>query len=130
MTVYADRNGITDTGLPPIAHSESSHSDAGTVASTTQANDYTFALGDKGTVVEATKATAITFTVPANATVAFPVGSVIEVYQSGAGQVTIAAAGGVTLRAPHGAKTAAQYSTLALRQRAADEWVVSGDTTT
>ncbi len=95
-----------------------------------QADDYTLALTDQGKVVEMTKATATTLTVPLNATIAFPTGTIIEVYQSGAGTVTVAAAGGVTLRTPGGAKTRVQYSTISLRKRDTDTWVVSGDTST
>jgi hypothetical protein len=110
--------GVADvTGAAPLS-----------VASTQQAGDYTFVLGDAGTVVEGTKATAQTFTIPTHASVAFPVGTIIEVFQDGAGQITIAGAGGVTLRSDGAkVKTAAQYATIGLRQRAADEWVLSGD---
>lgn len=105
-------------------------SDFGTVTATTQTDSYTLALVDKGTVVAMDKATAVTLTIPTDATIPLPIGTVIEIYQKGAGQVTVAAAGGVTLRAPRGAKLAAQYTTASLRKRAADEWVLSGDTTT
>lgn len=90
---------------------------------------YTLVLADAGKVVEISNASAITVTVPTNASVAFPIGTVIEVFQLGAGQITIAV-GSITLRAPGGAKTRVQYSTLSLRKRATDEWVVTGDTTT
>ena len=87
-----------------------------------------FALTDAGKVVEFTSATAVTATVPANATVAFPVGTVIEVAQYGAGTVTIAAAGGVTLRSRGSVFTiAGQYGSVGLRKRGTNEWVVVGD---
>lgn len=89
---------------------------------------YTLVLSDAGKVIECSNASAITLTVPTNASVAFPVGTIIEVYQQGAGQVTVSST--ATLRAPGGAKTRVQYSTLTLRKRATDEWVISGDTTT
>lgn len=91
---------------------------------------YTLVLTDRDKVVEQSNASAITTTIPTNASVAFPVGSIIEIYQEGAGQITVAAAGGVTLRAPGGAKTRVQYSSVSLRKRATNEWVLSGDTTT
>lgn len=104
---------------------------SGTIATATQPGDnYTLALADGGTVVEANKATALTITAPPNSAVAFPVGTLIEVFQLGAGQVTVAAGVGVTLRAPFGTKTSAQYTSAFLRKRGTDEWVVSGDTTT
>jgi major tropism determinant Mtd-like protein len=99
-----------------------------TVTSTQQPGSYTFALADAGTVVEGVGATAQTFTIPPHSAVAFPVGTVIEVFQYGAGQIVLAPGAGVTLRSDGGkAATAAQYATVGLRQRAADEWVLSGD---
>jgi hypothetical protein len=56
------------------------------------------------------------------------VGTIIEIFQYGLGQITIAGGGGVTLRSDGSkVKTAAQYATIGLRQRATDEWVLSGD---
>jgi hypothetical protein len=85
-------------------------------------------LADAGLVVEMNVATANNLTVPLNATQAFPVGTVIEVMQYGAGQTTILATGGVTLRSS-GAKLklTAQYSTATLRKIATDEWAVAGE---
>lgn len=100
-----------------------------TVTATTQSGtSYTFALADGGTCVEFTSSSPTTATVPANASVAFPVGTVIEVLRYGSGSLTIAAAGGVTLDAPGGVLTARlQYSAITLRKRATDEWLVAGD---
>ena len=88
----------------------------------------TFVLGDAQNAVEYTSASAVIATVPTNATVAYPLGTVIIGAQIGAGQVTFSPAGGVTLRVPPGlaAKTSGQYTTIALRKRATDEWVLSG----
>lgn len=99
------------------------------LASTQQTGaSYAFVLGDAGTVVEGNSASAQTFTIPTNASVAFPVNTIIEVFQLGAGQITIAAAGGVTLLSDGAkVKTAAQYSSIGLRQRATDVWVLTGD---
>lgn len=101
-----------------------------TIPSTVQAASYTLALTDAGTVVEMNSATGVTLTVPLNASVAFPIGMVIEVCQVGAGTVTFAPAGGVTLRtSTNTLTTRTQYSTVSLRQRATDEWVIAGDLT-
>jgi len=91
---------------------------------------YTLVLSDAGKCVEGNNASAITLTIPPNTSVAFPVGTVIEVFQQGAGQITVTAGSGVTLRAPDGAKTAKQYASASLRQRATDEWVLAGNVTT
>lgn len=103
--------------------------DLAVTANSQSGTTYTLVIGDQGKVIECNNGSAITLTIPANASVAFPTGTIIEVYQDGAGQITIAAAGGVTLRAPGGAKTRVQYSTVTLRKRATDTWVLAGDTT-
>jgi len=101
-----------------------------TVTLTQQSANYTLVLADAGTQIEGTDASAQTITVPPNSAVAFLVGTIINVCQIGAGQITIAAGTGVTLRAPNGAKTAKQYSIIGLIKRGTDEWVISGDATT
>ena len=104
----------------------------GTAITSTQesATTYTLVLADAGTVVELTAATAVTLQVPAVAVEAWPLDTVIEVYQAGAGTVTVVpiAGSGVTLRS-RGSRvaTAGQYATIGLRMRASDEWVLSGD---
>lgn len=92
-----------------------------------QTSDYTLALSDVSKAVEVTSASARDVTVPTNASVAFPIGTIINVVQMGAGKVTVVPAGGVTLRFASSLTTRAQYSMLSLRKRATDEWVVSGD---
>lgn len=87
---------------------------------------YTLALSDAGKAVEMNNAAANTVTVPPNSTAAFPVGTVIEIYQVGAGQTTIVAGAGVSI--PYSKKKlAGQYSVASLRKRATDEWVLAGD---
>ena len=99
------------------------------VVATSQAGTtYTLALSDAGQVVEFSAATAVALTVPTNASVAFPVGTIIGILQYGAGQVTISGAGVTFRSAGARLKTTAQYSAVWLRKRATNEWVVSGDT--
>ena len=92
-------------------------------------SSYTAALTDAGQLVTMSSASASTFTIPANATIAFPVGAVLSVIQFGAGQITLTAAGGVTLDTPSSATTRAQYSTVSAIQVAANVWVAGGDLT-
>lgn len=94
----------------------------------TQAASYTLALTDAGKVVEMNVAGANTLTVPLNATVSFPIGTVIDVFQMGAGQTTITPDGALTL-INYGSKfkLAGQGASARLRKRATNEWVVSGD---
>lgn len=93
----------------------------------TLTDSYTLVLADAGKCVELNKATDVTLTVPTNASVAFPVGTVIEVAQIGAGEVTVSADIGVIVRAPADVVGAGQYATASLRKRGTDEWVASGD---
>ena len=92
-----------------------------------QTDDYTLVLADAGKAVEMDKATANTVTVPPNSSVPFPVGTVVEVAQVGAGQTTIAAGSGVTIRTHETLVLAGQWSTVSLRKRAADDWLLVGD---
>lgn len=88
---------------------------------------YTFALADAFALVTLSNAAAITLTVPANASVAFPVGYTIDFAQLGAGQVTATAAGGVTLRYRTGLKIAAQYGIATAMKIGTDEWLLFGE---
>jgi hypothetical protein len=100
----------------------------GSAAISTKTGAYTFALVDVGTVVEGNSASSLDFTVPPNSSVAFAVGSVLEVRQIGAGQVTIVPGSGVTLRTPSSLTTRTAWSSVSLHKRATNEWVVAGDT--
>jgi hypothetical protein len=83
-------------------------------------------LTDNGRLVTLSNAAAITLTVPLNSSVAFATGAVINIQQIGAGQVTVAAAAGVTLNGT-GTKTRAQWSAASLVKTATDTWTLIGD---
>ena len=92
---------------------------------------YTFVLTDRDDLVTASNASAQTYTIPLNSSVAFPTGSLINLIQIGAGQVTVQGAGGVTV-ASTGAtsttpKTRAQYSSITLVKAGTDTWYAIGD---
>lgn len=89
---------------------------------------YTLVLADAGKIVDLNNASAITFTVPPNSSVAFPVGTRIDIIQTGAGQVTVAAGVGVTINSKGAAlKITGQWSAATLIQRSANLWVLVGD---
>jgi len=79
-------------------------------------------------IVTMNNGSASTLTIPANASVAFPVGTIISVIQLGAGQVTIAITTD-TLNNPSSVTARARYSTLVLQKVAATVWVLGGDMT-
>lgn len=93
----------------------------------TQTASYTLVVGDAGKTVEMNVASANNLTVPPNSSVAFPVGTVVEVCQIGAGQTTIVAGSGVTVQTPETLVMTGQWSTVSLRKRATDTWVLAGD---
>jgi len=71
-------------------------------------------------------AAAQTSTIQADADMYFPQGTVFTFEQSGAGQLTIVAAVGVTIRRAVGLKLAAQYAVAQVRKVADNEWVAFG----
>lgn len=97
------------------------------VSTSAQTASYTLVLGDKNKVVEMGVATANTLTVPPNSSVAYAVGSQINILQTGAGQTTVTAGAGVTINATPGLKMRAQWSYATLIKRAENTWVLVGD---
>lgn len=89
---------------------------------------YTAVLGDADTYIQFSNASAISFTIPPNSSVAFPIGTVIEVEQSGAGALTLVAGAGVTLNSRAADLTlAGQYSVAFAKKVATNTWTVNGD---
>jgi hypothetical protein len=95
-------------------------------------SDYTAVLADQYQVLEImNKATAIAFKIPTNASVAFPIGTVLTVLNIGVGVCTISAvtsgtttvlSGGAVAAAP----TLAQYKSAACIKTGTDTWYVVG----
>jgi hypothetical protein len=93
---------------------------------------YTFVLTDADNkLITASNASAQTYTIPPNSSVAYTVGSQINVIQIGAGQVTFSQGAGVTIASNGGTSTApklrVQYSAATLIKVATDTWYVVGD---
>lgn len=86
--------------------------------------DHTLALEDLNRIVNMNVTGGGTLTVPLNTTAAFPVGSVVNVYNSNPTEfLDITAETGVTLRNPG---TIEPYQEASLRKRATNEWVAAG----
>lgn len=86
---------------------------------------YTLVTADAGKIIDLNNASAITLTVPLNG---FTTGTRIDLIQTGAGQVTVAAASGVTINSKGAAlKLTGQWSAATLIQRSANLWVLVGD---
>lgn len=97
-----------------------------------QTADYTPVIADQyQALIPMNKATAVNFTIPTNASVAYPVGTVLTVLNKGVGAVTIkAVTSGTTTVLSGGAvaaqPTLAQYKTAACIKTATDTWYVVG----
>ena len=89
---------------------------------------YSVVLSDDGKLVTCDNASSIALTIVPNSSVAFGIGTQINVMQLGAGTVTITDGAGVTLRsAGSKLKTDAQYAVATCLKIASDTWVVVGN---
>ena len=94
---------------------------------------YTTVLNDNGQVVTMNNASANTLSIPTNASVAFPIGTQINVLQIGAGQTTIQAvtSGTTTIQSTAGTAAApkirARYGMATCIKASTDLWYVVGD---
>ena len=108
--------GLKVDSLTPISQKTASY----TLSSLTERDD----------LIEMSSASALTLTIPTDATLDFPIGTSIDILQTGAGQVTIAPVSGtVTVNATPGLKLRTTWSSATLFKRAANTWVVFGDLT-
>lgn len=87
---------------------------------------YTLVLGDAGKTVTLGNGAAITLTVPPESSVAFAIGTRIDLIQIGAGQVTVAEGSGVTVNAKTGLLLEDQYAAASLLKVGTDSWVLIG----
>jgi hypothetical protein len=99
---------------------------------TAQTADYTPVLNEQyQALILMNKASAVNFTIPTNASVAYPVGTVLTVLNIGAGTCTIkAVTAGTTTVLSSGSTAAqptlAQYKSAACIKTATDTWYVVG----
>lgn len=102
--------------------------DLSVTINTQTGTSYTLVLGDAGSIVEMNNAGANTLIIPTNASVAFTVGTIVNVSQYGTGTTTIDATTGVALNGVSGGSGAmdGQYDGVTLYKRATDEWIVQG----
>lgn len=140
--VKASGQGVSITGFTFTAPTDSTEVDLVTlapaatltIASVVNVNPqtgttYTLSASDAQRLVTLSNASAVTVTVPTNLTTPFPVGARIDLAQLGAGQVTVAAAGGVTINATPGLKLSARYAGATLTKLATNTWLLVGSLT-
>lgn len=90
------------------------------ITENTYSGSTTLALADRDCVVTMTNSADATVTVPTDS-VAFPTGSIVHIVRTGAGKVTLAAAGGVTVSKTG---TFAANEQITLRKRGSNSWQV------
>ena len=89
---------------------------------------YTTVLTDDGKLITVSNASANTLTIPPNSSVAYGIGTQINIAQLGAGQTTITAGAGVTLNsAGTKLKLAAQYAVATCVKTDTNTWFVVGN---
>ena len=98
------------------------------IAINAQIASYTAVLTDDGKLVTMSNASANNFTVPPNSSVAFGIGTQLNIAQLGAGQTTIVAGSGVTLNsAGSKLKLNAQYAVATCVKTDTNTWFVVGN---
>jgi hypothetical protein len=90
---------------------------------------YTLVLTDAGKTIHMNKATANSLVIPPNASVAFTVGTWINIVQTGAGATTIDADTGVTLNGASAGNglLSGQWSGVSIQKTATNTWVMVGN---
>jgi hypothetical protein len=121
----------TSDANKPVSTAQQTAIDAKTnklITTNRQTASYTLVLSDADKLVEMNVGSANNLTVPLNSSVAFSTGTQILLAQYGAGQTTVVATSGVTIRS-NGAKLKlnAQYSGATLVKIAENEWYLFGD---
>jgi hypothetical protein len=98
------------------------------IAINAQVASYTAVLTDDGKLVTMSNASANTFTVPPNSSVAFGIGTQINIAQLGAGSTSIVAGAGVTINSAGTKLTLdAQYAVATVVKTGTDEWFAVGN---
>jgi hypothetical protein len=88
---------------------------------------YTLAASDASKVITLDNASSITLIVPTNASVAFPLGTVISFIQKGAGVISVGGAGVTINNRQTFSDTAGQWAMGSLIKIDIDTWLLSGD---
>lgn len=93
----------------------------------TKTTNYTLVLTDAGKLIDFNSASNLTLTIPANSSVAFPIGTQIVIARYGTGTVTVAITTDTLRSASSYTKIATQYGAATLVKRTSTEWYLFGD---
>lgn len=119
LNIDVGTNGFTINDNPFLP------SGAKNINTQTNQSSYTLVLTDS--YVRSTNASAHTIIIPNNSTVAYPIGTQITIFQLGAGQITMEAAGGVTITYFETLTTRKQGSALTITKTGTNAWDLFGD---
>jgi hypothetical protein len=90
-------------------------------------SSYTLALVDAGSMVRMSSESDTTISVPNNSSVAFPIGTRIEIFRSGVGEVSVSAESGVTINSENGKLSiSSQWQTAILTKYLTNTWLLAG----
>lgn len=96
-----------------------------------QLNSYTLILSDQGKLVTIYNTSATTLTIPPNSSVAFPIGTHIDILQINTGQISVVAGSGVSIGSSGSKLKLSGFSSAAtLIKGGVDFWFLVGDITT
>jgi hypothetical protein len=139
LATTAETTTGTDTAraVTPAGVAASVSAAVGPLSPTTRAvnaqtgTSYTFVLSDAGKLCTFENVASVTVTVPPSSSVAFPIGTQIDLAALGAGQVTLAQGAGVTINSEDGKKKLTKrYSGGTLVQTGTDVWLLVGSLAT
>lgn len=115
----------------PVIYVDGAWRDLLTHLSQTKINQYTesltLGLADAGAYVRVNAPAPVTVTVPPSTAVEFPIGTIIQIRQQGAGRVDLVAGAGVSLLSSETLSLRKRFSTAAIMQISANVWDVTGD---
>ena len=132
-TIDIDSTVATLTGTQTLTNKTLTDPKINLAFNADSSSSYTAVLTDNGKVVTMSNGSGNTFSIPTNASVAFPIGTQINVLQIGEGQTTIqAVTSGTTTIQSTGATAAApklrvRYSAATCIKASTDLWYVFGD---
>lgn len=86
---------------------------------------YTLVIDDAGKLIETTSGSTVTITIPTDASVNFDVGTRVDFFQVGAGQIQLSHSG--TLTGPSNSQ--GQYKAMSIVKKTTNSWRVIGGTT-
>jgi len=98
-----------------------------TISINTQTESYTLVLTDAGKLIYIDSSIDFSLTIPTNSSVAYPIGTKIDIVQAGVGVVTVSPESGVTMNSESSkTKILARYCGASLVKTSTDTWILLG----